>query len=149
MHQNTSFNTSELKSHLVDFLPSKARYKSPDARLRARNRIIYLSKMLDSSFEVPGTGQRFGWDGLIGLVPGIGDGITAVLAFYIIYEAKRAGVSKLVLSRMVGRSLFDLFAGIVPIIGDMWDFMYKSNSLNAQDAIDYLDSRKPEQSSKK
>ena len=85
---------------------------------------------MDSAYRVPGTSIRFGWDPLVGLVPGIGDVATASFAVTILYHAYLLGVPRVVLLRMVLNILIDLAAGLVPIAGDVADIAWKSNSLN-------------------
>ena len=88
------------------------------------------SRLMDSAFRVPGTSIRFGWDPLVGLVPGVGDVATASFAVTILYHAYLLGVPRVVLLRMVLNILIDLAAGLVPIAGDVADVAWKSNSLN-------------------
>ena len=85
---------------------------------------------MDSAYRVPGTSIRFGWDPLVGLVPGVGDVATASFAVTILYHAYLLGVPRVVLLRMVLNILIDLAAGLVPIAGDVADVAWKSNSLN-------------------
>ena len=88
------------------------------------------SRLMDSAYRVPGTSIRFGWDPLVGLVPGVGDVATASFAVTILYHAYLLGVPRVVLLRMVLNILIDLAAGLVPIAGDVADVAWKSNSLN-------------------
>jgi len=85
---------------------------------------------MDSAYRVPGTSIRFGWDPVVGLVPGVGDVATASFAVAILYHAYRLGVPGVVLARMTLNVLIDLAAGLVPVAGDVADFAWKSNSLN-------------------
>ena len=85
---------------------------------------------MDSAYRVPGTSIRFGWDPIVGLVPGVGDVATASFAATILYHAYLLGVPRVVLLRMVLNTLIDLAAGLVPIAGDVADVAWKSNSLN-------------------
>jgi hypothetical protein len=99
---------------------------------RAR-RIEFLrrwSRLMDSAYRVPGTSIRFGWDPIVGLVPGVGDVATAAFAVAILYHAYRLGVPGVVLARMLLNVLIDLAAGLVPVAGDVADVAWKSNSLN-------------------
>ena len=85
---------------------------------------------MDGAYRVPGTQFRFGWDPIIGLIPGAGDFVTSSLSVMVLYRAVRLGVPRVVVGRMVLNVLIDLLAGAVPIIGDLFDFAWKSNSLN-------------------
>jgi hypothetical protein len=96
---------------------------------RVLRRLEALGSLLDSRFRLPG-GFRFGLDPLIGLVPGVGDGISAILSLYIVLEAYRLGASRGALARMLLNVGLDLGVGIIPIIGDVADFAFKSNRRN-------------------
>ena len=85
---------------------------------------------MDSAYRVPGTSVRFGWDPIVGLVPGAGDVATAAFAVTILYHAYRLGVPGVVLTRMTLNVLIDLAAGLVPVAGDVADIAWKSNSRN-------------------
>ena len=89
-----------------------------------------LAKILDSSLPVPGTKHTFGIDALLGLIPGLGDTLGTVLSTYILYTAAKAGVPVTGLVRMVGNITLDQIIGTVPILGDIFDFAFKSNVRN-------------------
>jgi hypothetical protein len=99
--------------------------KAPDLR-----GLDKLSRILDSAFPIPGTRYRIGLDGLIGLIPGIGDTIGATLSTYIIFEAARLGVPKRILLRMLGNVAVESLVGALPIIGDIFDIAWKANLKN-------------------
>lgn len=88
-----------------------------------------LARMLDSAIPLPG-GFRIGLDGIIGLVPGIGDAIGASLSTYIVIRAAQMGASTLLLIRMMLNILLETLVGVVPIIGDLFDFAWKANDKN-------------------
>ena len=88
------------------------------------------SRLMDSAYRVPGTSYRFGWDPIIGLIPGVGDVATSSFAVTILYHANRLGVPRVVLARMVLNTLGDLAAGLVPFAGDVADIAWKSNTRN-------------------
>lgn len=88
------------------------------------------TRLMDSAYQVPGTKVRFGWDPIIGLVPGVGDVATSAFAAAILYHACRLGVPRIVIIRMVINILIDLLAGLIPFAGDVADFAWKSNTLN-------------------
>lgn len=93
-------------------------------------RLEALAKVMDSAFKIPGTDVRMGFDALLGLLPVIGDAISGAISSYLIWEAKRLGVPKLVLGRMVANTAIDTALGAVPVIGDLFDVAYRSNSKN-------------------
>jgi len=86
--------------------------------------------MFDSAFRIPGTRVRFGLDPILGLVPGIGDLASPALTLLILLHAARARVPKIVLARMVINSGIDAIGGVLPIIGDAFDVVWKANDWN-------------------
>jgi hypothetical protein len=95
-------------------------------------RIEQLADLLDTRLRIPIIGYRVGLDGLIGLLPGIGDLAGWGLSLYLIAKAYQLGVRKRVLLAMLGNAAFDFFLGLVPLIGDILDFANKSNARNAR-----------------
>jgi hypothetical protein len=93
-------------------------------------RLDQIATLLDTAFVIPGTNIRFGIDGLIGLIPGIGDLISTALSSWLIYEAHRLGVSKIALTRMIGNVAIDGVFGAVPIVGDAFDIAFRANRRN-------------------
>jgi hypothetical protein len=89
-----------------------------------------LQRLLDEAFRVPGTRIRFGWDPLIGAVPWLGDAVTAVLSCAIIVQAHQMRVPRIVQLRMLANVGIDLIAGAIPLLGDVADFVWKSNTKN-------------------
>jgi Domain of unknown function (DUF4112) len=105
--------------------PVVGTYQAPQLeRLRA------LSRLLDSAFVIPGTRYRFGFDALVGLVPGLGDAASAVFSAYIILQASRLGAPRSVVTRMIANVALDTLVGWVPILGDIFDVAWKSNLRN-------------------
>jgi hypothetical protein len=99
-------------------------------RARQIDQLRQWSRLMDEAYRVPGTTFRFGWDPIIGLIPGAGDLATSSLSLLVLYRAVRLGVPRVVIARMVLNILIDLLAGTVPLAGDLFDFAWKSNSLN-------------------
>ncbi len=89
-----------------------------------------LAHYLDGLFRIPGTSWRFGLDGLIGLVPNVGDTITSFASFYILLAGVRYGVPKITLLRMAFNIAVDYVVGSIPFLGDAFDFFWKSNKKN-------------------
>jgi len=98
-------------------------------RDEASVKIRDLARWLDDKIVLPG-GIRIGFDGLIGLIPGIGDTIGTMLSFYIVTQAARMGASVTTLMRMIGNILLELFVGSIPVFGDFFDFVWKANVRN-------------------
>jgi hypothetical protein len=99
-------------------------------RPRELERLRDLSRLLDSAIGIPGTRYSFGLDAIIGLVPGIGDAISAIFSIYIIFQAARLGVPKSTLARMIGNVGVDTIIGEIPLLGDLFDVGFKSNIRN-------------------
>lgn len=93
-------------------------------------RITALTRLLDSAFVIPGTRRRVGLDSVIGLVPGFGDAISAALASYIIWEARRLGLPRWKIARMMANVAVDTALGAVPLAGDVFDVFFKANERN-------------------
>lgn len=108
------------------------------SRAETLARLDGLSRLLDNAFEVPGTRIRFGLDGIIGLVPVVGDLISAVLSGYIIWEARQLGLPRWKIARMMGNVAFDTAIGIVPFVGDVADVMFKANRRNLKIVREHL-----------
>jgi Domain of unknown function (DUF4112) len=92
-------------------------------------RLRSLAWLLDSSIPLPG-GYRIGLDPLIGLVPGLGDAVGALVSAYIINEARSLGAPRSVLTRMAGNVLIETVIGAIPFVGDLFDAGFKANLRN-------------------
>lgn len=103
-------------------------------------RIEALAHLLDTKFSL--FGFRFGIDGLIGLIPGIGDAATGLMSFYLIALAMRAGASPSLIVRMTINVLVDIIVGAVPVLGDIFDFSFRANALNAKLLREHLQRRR-------
>ena len=93
-------------------------------------RLRWLVQILDESIRVPGTNFKFGLDALIGLFPGGGDVVGALMSGVIIHAAVRAGVSTSVLLAMLTNAAIDMMLGVFPVVGDAFDFAFKANRRN-------------------
>lgn len=89
-----------------------------------------LARWMDSVFEIPGLGIRFGLDSLIGLIPGLGDTLTSLVSLYILGAANRFGVPRVTLVRMALNIAIDWTLGSLPVLGDVFDIYWKSNLKN-------------------
>ena len=98
-----------------------------EARLQ---RLRRLSRVLDAQWSIPGTRYRVGLDGLVGLIPGVGDAAGALLSTYILYEALRLGVPRWVLLRMAANIGLETAVGALPVVGDLFDVAWKANTKN-------------------
>ena len=105
-------------------------------------RVRLLSRLLDEQFRIPGTTYRVWLDGLLGLIPGVGDAAGALLSVYILYEAIRLGASSTVLLRMIANIGIDTVGGAIPIVGDIFDMAWKANRKNVALLHAYLASQR-------
>ncbi|GIW99351.1 MAG: hypothetical protein KatS3mg111_2684 [Pirellulaceae bacterium] len=119
LHASTSSSSSQRTSSSFE---SHSRWQ----------RIEKLAHWLDHSIAVPGTNLKFGWDSIIGLVPGIGDVVTSALSLWILAEAPRLGASRWLILRMLFNIAVDSLTGSIPIAGDLFDAAFKSNRRNLE-----------------
>jgi hypothetical protein len=89
-----------------------------------------IADWLDSRFEIPGIGIRFGLDAIFGLVPGLGDALTSVASLYILAAATRHNVPRITQARMAANIAVDWLMGSIPILGDVFDVAWKANKMN-------------------
>ena len=93
-------------------------------------RLDALATLLDSAIIIPGTSVRVGLDALIGLFPVFGDVITTAISLFIVYEARELGAPTHLIARMLGNVFIDGTVGAVPLVGDAFDVMWRSNVRN-------------------
>lgn len=89
-----------------------------------------LSHLLDDWFRIPGTSIRFGLDGIVGFIPGIGDAIGGIASCIIIVAAWARGVSYITLARMLANWGIEVVLGAVPLLGNLFDIGWKANRRN-------------------
>lgn len=97
---------------------------------RAFERYRRLGQALDARWRIPGTGIRFGWDALIGLLPGVGDALASLIGSYGLYVGWRLGAPVVVLARMLLNLGIETIAGTVPVAGDLFDIGFRANLRN-------------------
>ena len=113
-------------------------YARPSSRHERIARLDALATLLDTAFILPGINVRFGLDALLGLVPGVGDIVTTAMALYIVHEARQLGAPGHVIARMLGNVAVDSVVGAVPLVGDAFDVMWRSNRRNMRLLQDWL-----------
>jgi hypothetical protein len=106
--------------------------KIDPTRARQVEELERLASWMDDRFVIPGTGIRFGLDPVLGLIPGIGDTAASLISAYVIYRAFSLGVPRALLARMCGNVVLDWLVGLVPVVGDLFDFGFKANRRNAR-----------------
>lgn len=114
--------------------------RDPQAALK---RVEMLELLLERSIMIPGINRRIGLDAVLGLVPVVGDAISAALGAYIIWEARNMGLPKWKIWRMIGNLGIDTAIGAIPIAGDAFDVLFRSNSRNLRILKKHLDRHVP------
>ena len=102
----------------------------------------WLAWLLDSSIRIPGTKRTIGLDGIIGLVPGVGDVFAGLLSGYIIFRALLMGLPIFIIGQMVMNMVIEGVVGVIPFFGDIFDFIFKSNRRNVKLMQNYLEDPK-------
>ena len=105
------------------------RYPTDD-KAQSVARLEGLARLMDGAFVLPGTNIRVGLDVIVGLVPVAGDMISGVISSYMIWEARQLGAPKWLIARMIGNTLLDTTVGAIPVLGDAFDVMFRSNMKN-------------------
>jgi hypothetical protein len=119
----------ELRSVRRERVKGQARLGSGD-RWLSDERLRWIEVLLDEAFAVPGTRIRFGLDGIVGLIPGLGDILAAVFSLIIPLAAWVRGVPYITLIRMLANVSIGLLVGAIPILGDAFDVFWKANRRN-------------------
>lgn len=120
-----------------------------DARLgrdpaAIRQRVEGLERLMEGLFTIPGTNRKIGLDVILDVVPFAGDAAAAALGGYMLWEARNLGMSKGQVARMAGNVGFDFLLGLIPWIGAVPDFFFRSNSRNLKIIKRHLDRHHPE-----
>ena len=108
-----------------------------------RRRLEAVEGLLEGLFVIPGLNRRVGLDSILGLVPVVGDIITASMGAWLVWEARNLGMSKFQLARMAGNVGIDTAIGAIPLVGDLFDFAFRSNTRNLRKVKRYLDKHHP------
>lgn len=127
--------------------PQRLRPEMPGIRndpASVRQRVEMLERVLERSFTIPGIRRDVGLDAIAGLVPVLGDVLTAAMGAYLVWEARNLGLPKWKLWRMGANVAFDTAIGAVPLVGDAFDLFFRSNSRNLRILRKHLDKHHPE-----
>ncbi len=108
-----------------------------------RARVEAMEKVLERGFTIPGTNQTFGLDVMLNLIPGIGTTAAAGMGLYMAWEARNLGMPKTAIARMAGNVGVDWVLGLVPWIGAIPDFFFRSNTRNLKIIRRHLDKHHP------
>jgi hypothetical protein len=109
-----------------------------------RKRLEAMEKVLERAFVLPGLNRPVGLDSIVGLVPVLGDLITASMGAWLVWEGRNLGMSKFQLARMAGNVGVDTALGAIPLVGDLFDFVFRSNTRNLRIIKRHLDKHHPE-----
>lgn len=104
----------------------------------AIRRMHAVARLLDDGFELPVVDIRIGLDPVVGLLPVAGDSVTAAIGLYIVVESARQGVSYTTIARMLLNIAADLGIGSIPVVGDLFDVVFRSNRRNLNLALEDL-----------
>jgi hypothetical protein len=104
-----------------------------------RQRVEAMEKILERMFVIPGLNRPIGLDVILDLIPGVGDIAGAALGSYMVWEARNLGMSKWQMGRMAGNVGIDFLLGLIPFVGAVPDFFFRSNSRNLKIIKRHLD----------
>ena len=119
----------EILSPSKSGVPGGGRFSSANQLFRNEN-LDMLAHLLDDCFRIPGTSIRFGVDGIIGLIPGLGDVLAGLASSLLVIAAWARGVPYVTLARMMVNLGIDVLIGSIPILGDAFDVAWKANRRN-------------------
>jgi Domain of unknown function (DUF4112) len=110
----------------------------PEAKAPTLKRLRQLSRVMDRAIVIPGTKVGIGLDPILGLIPGGGDFLGVMFSAYIVLEAARLGAPKATLGRMAFNIIIDALVGVIPIVGDFFDFAWTANDHNIKLLEEFL-----------
>ena len=120
------------------FIPEIVEPLPPDLLALTR-----FARLMDEAVAVPGTNRRVGLDAALGLVPGVGDVVGALMSTWIVFGALRWRVPLWRIARMVANILIDMAFGAVPVVGDIFDFLFEENVMNLKILLQHRDRTRP------
>jgi hypothetical protein len=115
-----------------DFAHSSANPFGNLTREQRLARLDAVAKLLDIAFILPGTNIRYGIDGIIGLIPVVGDLIATALSLWLVREARALGAPWHITARMLGNVAIQGVVGAVPVAGDAFDVLFRANIRNVR-----------------
>lgn len=108
-----------------------------------RQRIEAMEHLLEGLVRIPGINRTIGLDVILDLIPVGGDAVAAAMGAWLVWEARNLGMSKLQMTRMLGNVGFDFLLGLIPWVGAIPDFLFRSNSRNLKIIKRHLDKHHP------
>ncbi len=134
-------NAAEEMARQFESLAGSRLGRDPHA---VRRRIEMMEQVLENAMVVPGTRIRVGLDAMLGIIPIVGDLLAAAMGAWIVWEARNLGMPRWQLLRMSGNVAFDTAIGAVPLVGDAFDVMFRSNTRNLRIIRKHLDKHHPQ-----
>jgi hypothetical protein len=104
-----------------------------------RARVEAMERLLERAFTIPGTNRKVGLDVLLDLVPVAGSTAAALMGTYMAWEARNLGMSKWQMTRIAGNIGVDWLLGLIPWVGAIPDFFFRSNTRNLRIIKRHLD----------
>lgn len=108
-----------------------------------RRRIEHAEHLLEGLFVIPVINRRIGLDVILDALPFAGDAIAAAMGGWIIWEARNLGMSKWQMARMAGNVGIDFVLGLIPVVGAIPDFFFRSNTMNLKMIKRHLERHHP------
>jgi len=115
------------------------RTRSQGAKTASLERVRVVRRLLDDAVRVPGTNVRIGLDPILGVLPVAGDIVAAIASLYVVFEAYRGGVPGRTLLKMLSLIAVDLAVGSLPVVGPLFDAVWKANRWNVSMFEDYVE----------
>ncbi|QNA86719.1 DUF4112 domain-containing protein [Sphingomonas sp. So64.6b] len=108
-----------------------------------RQRIEAMEHLLEGLFTIPGTNRKIGLDVILDVIPVGGDLIGSAMGAWMVWEARNLGMSKTQMARMFGNVGVDFLLGLIPVVGIIPDFFFRSNTRNLKIIKRHLDRHHP------
>lgn len=108
-----------------------------------RQRIEAMEYLLERSLTIPGLHRKIGLDVLLDFIPGVGPSVAAAMGAYLAWEARNLGLPKRTIARMAGNIGVDWALGMIPFVGAIPDYFFRSNTRNVRLIKRYLDKHHP------
>jgi hypothetical protein len=102
-------------------------------------RLQRIARVMDTAWRIPFTRWRFGLDSVLGLIPGAGDGVNLLVSLYALTLARKLGAPGNLIVRMLANAAIDFGLGSIPVVGDIFDIFFKSNTRNLKLLTDFLE----------
>ena len=109
----------------------------------AEERVARFAKFMDSKFELPWLRLRFGWDPILNIIPIVGSAVGLAAGLYLLFEGRNLRLGRFQQLRMVANLLVDSIGGSLPVVGWVFDWLWKANSRNAAIILREVEGRKP------